>query len=155
MNVDIWLAGTLNQFFMKGFYTQIKFSKKIKWLVVKLFVIDPFCTICIPNLSLLTLAFDRAVLFGSFAFSIVVLSTKKRYSIFLRKVFILKEICFRAKVIKMFKIFNEYFLLTFKMKPLRISVFLCQGHSQENNIFKENSNIGGKYEYQLFQSPCK
>ena len=125
MNMDIWLAGTLNQLFMKGFYTQIKFSKKIKWLVVKLFVIGPFCTICIPNLSLLTLAFDRVVLFGSFAFSIVVLSTKKRYSIFLRKVFVLKEICFRAKVMKMFKIFIEYFLLTFKMKPLRISVFLC------------------------------
>ena len=134
MNMDIWLAGTLSQLFMKGFYTQ----KKIKWLVVKLFVICPFCTICIPNLSLLTLAFDRVVLFGSFAFSIVVLSTKKRYSIFLRKVFVLKEICFRAKVMKMFKIFNEYFLLTFKMKPLRIRVFLCWGHSQKNNIFKEN-----------------
>ena len=26
--INIWIIGTLNQLFMKGFYTQIKFSKK-------------------------------------------------------------------------------------------------------------------------------
>ena len=27
-SMDIWLIGTLNQLFIRGFYTQIKFSKK-------------------------------------------------------------------------------------------------------------------------------
>ena len=36
MNVDIWVVGTLNLLFVRGFYTDTKFSKKIKELVGKL-----------------------------------------------------------------------------------------------------------------------
>ena len=28
MNVEIWVVSTLNQLFIRGFYTEIKFSKK-------------------------------------------------------------------------------------------------------------------------------
>ena len=28
MNMGIWVVGTLNQLFIKGFYTEIQFSKK-------------------------------------------------------------------------------------------------------------------------------
>ena len=35
--MDIWVVGTLNQlFFIRGSYTEIKFSKKKKKLVAKL-----------------------------------------------------------------------------------------------------------------------
>ena len=30
MNMDIWVGSTLNQLFIRGSYTEIKFSKKIK-----------------------------------------------------------------------------------------------------------------------------
>ena len=53
----------------------------------------------------LTLASDMAVLYRNDAFSILVRSTKKRYSSFLKKVFIFQKICF--KVLKMFKIFTD------------------------------------------------
>ena len=58
---------------------------------------------------ILTFASDRAVLYGNKAFSILVLSTKKRYSSFLKKGFVFKKICFKVKVLKSFKIFT-YFL---------------------------------------------
>ena len=46
------------------------------------------------------------VLYGNDAFSILVLSTKKRYSSFLKKVFVFQKICFKVKVLKMFKNFT-------------------------------------------------
>ena len=48
-----------------------------------------------------------AVLYGNDAFSILVLSTKKRYSSFLKKVFVFQKICFKVKVLKTFKIFTD------------------------------------------------
>ena len=56
----------------------------------------------------LTLAFDVAVLYENDAFSVLVPSTKKRYSSFLKKVFIFQTICF--KVLKTFKI-SSYCLI--------------------------------------------
>ena len=43
-----------------------------------------------------------AVLYGNDAFSILVLSTKKRYSSFLKKVFVFQKICFKVKLFKFF-----------------------------------------------------
>ena len=34
--MGIWVAGTINELFMKVSYTQINFSKKLKWFVAKL-----------------------------------------------------------------------------------------------------------------------
>ena len=48
-----------------------------------------------------------AVLYGNDAFSILVLSTKKRYSSFLKKVFVFQKIYFKVKVLKTFKIFTD------------------------------------------------
>ena len=88
--------------------------------------------------------------------SILVLSTKKRYSIFLKSACIFQKIHFKVKVLKSFKIFSDchikvcrslkwrailkipstFFRRTyalsvgFKMKPLRKSVFLCEDKDQ-------------------------
>ena len=45
-----------------------------------------------------------AVLYGNDASSILVLSTKKWYSIFLKKIFVFDKIYFKVKVLKTFKI---------------------------------------------------
>ena len=47
------------------------------------------------------------VLYGNHAFSILVLSTKKLYFSFLKKVFILWKICFKVKILKTFKISTD------------------------------------------------
>ena len=52
----------------------------------------------------LTLASNMAVLYGNDAFSIVVLLTEKRFSSFLKKVFVFQKNCFKDKVLKTFKI---------------------------------------------------
>ena len=44
-----------------------------------------------------------AVLNGNDAFSILVLSTKKRYSNLLKKAFGFQKVCFKAEVLRMFK----------------------------------------------------
>ena len=48
-----------------------------------------------------------AVLYGNDVFSILVRPTKKRYSSLLKKVFVFLKICFKVKVLKMFKIFTD------------------------------------------------
>ena len=65
------------------------------------FAICPFCT---HHSISLTLASDMTVFYGNDAFSILLLSTKKRHSIFLKKAFIFQKICFKFKVLKTFKI---------------------------------------------------
>ena len=45
-----------------------------------------------------------AVLYGNDAPSILVLSTRKWYSIFLKKIFVFEKIYFKVKVLKTFKI---------------------------------------------------
>ena len=65
-----------------------------------LFVIDSFCT---PILFVLTLAFGRAVLYENMAFSMVVLSTKKQYSSFSKKLFVFQKIYFKVRAMKKFK----------------------------------------------------
>ena len=53
-----------------------------------------------------------AVLYGSDALSILVLSTKKWYSSFLLKVFVFQKIRFKAKVLKTFKLFTDCHIKT-------------------------------------------
>ena len=65
-------------------------------------MIDPYFVL--PILCVLTLAPVRAVLYGNVAFSIQVLSTKKRYPSLLKKVFVFKKIVFRVKVLRTLKI---------------------------------------------------
>ena len=93
-------------------YTKLKLCKRFlhwnKILSLKkvvtgkptFFVIDAICT----HRSILALAFDMAVLYENDAVSILVLSTKKRYSSYLKKIFIFQKICFKVKVLKSFKI---------------------------------------------------
>ena len=102
-----------------------------------LFVIGPFCShhpIC--------LNIGRAVFNGNGVVLILVASTEKRYSSFLKKVFALQKICFKVKVLKTFEtfidcerrailkipsIFRRTYALSvgFKMKNLRKNVFEC------------------------------
>ena len=51
------------------------------------------------------MASDRADLNGNDVFSILVASTKKRYSSFLKKIFVSQKICFKVKVLKTFETF--------------------------------------------------
>ena len=104
-------------------------------------MVDPFCT---PHSIFLTLAFERAVLFGNVTLSIVVLSAKKRYYIFHKKALFFQKIYFKVKVLKMliktwqslkrratFKIPGTVFRGTkdlsvgFKIKAPRESVSTC------------------------------
>ena len=97
------------------------------------------------------MASDRAVFNGNGVIPILVASTKKKDSSFLKKVFVLRKICFKVKVLKMFEIFTDchkkkvdfsnggffrkslvpHFRRTyalsfgFKMKTLRKIVFEC------------------------------
>ena len=45
MNIYIWEIGTLNQLFIRGSYTQIKFSNEVVSDKSPFFVIGPFCTL--------------------------------------------------------------------------------------------------------------
>ena len=84
-----------------------KILEKIKWLLVKL------RSLChVPILFVLTLASDRAVFYGSDAFSILILSTKKGHSRFLRRVFVFQRIYFTVKVLKTFRISNDCHIKT-------------------------------------------
>ena len=111
-------------------------------------VIGPFV---LTTLFILALTSDMTVFYGNDAFFILVLSTKKCFSSFLKKVFVFQKIYFRVKVLKTFKIpidchintclslkmrairkisstvFRQTFALSvgFKMKPLQKSIFQC------------------------------
>ena len=94
------------------------------------FVIDAFCT----RRSILTLAFDMAVLYGNDAVSILVLSNTKRYSSYLKQIFTFRKSaskywnCSKFPPIVTKKHANMAISQTegyFKMKSLRKSVFQC------------------------------
>ena len=67
-----------------------------------------FCKVnfVLPILFVLTLVFGKAVLYGNVAFSILL--RKKRYSSFLKKYLVFRKTCFKVKVIKTFKIPQNY-----------------------------------------------
>ena len=53
------------------------------------------------------MASDRAVLHGNDVFSILVVSSKKQYSSYLKKVFVFQKICLKVKVLKTFESFTD------------------------------------------------
>ena len=86
------------------------------------------------------------VLYGNDALSILVLSTKKRYSNFLIKVFVFQEICFKVKVLKTFKISSDCHIKTSQSLKALVSFFrktyaLSVGFSLRfgMNLFNGNS----------------
>ena len=85
MNMDIWIVGTSNQLFVRDSYTE-KFFSKNKVVTGKTpFFCEKLCT---PH----SIYLNRAVLYGNVAFSILLLSTKKQYSSFLKKVLVFQKI---------------------------------------------------------------
>ena len=58
------------------------------------------------------MASDGAVLCGNVAFSILVLSTKKQYSSFLKKDFVFQKVYSKIEVLKMFKISDDSHIKT-------------------------------------------
>ena len=62
------------------------------------------------------------VLYANDAFSILVLSTKKRHSSFFKKVFVFQKICFKVKVLKTFKIFTDCHIQTCRSLKRRASL---------------------------------
>ena len=107
-----------------------KIFKKNKVVTGKtlLFVIGPFLhhSICLKILS------DLPVLYGNGAFLILVLSTKKRYSNFLKRVCVFRKIYFTVKVLKMFEILTDCHIKTCRSRKRRAVVKI---HS---TIFEKN-----------------
>ena len=68
----------------------------------------------------LTLASDRAVLKENDVFSILVVSTKKLYSSFLKKVFVFQKICCIVKVLKTFETFSDCHIKTCQSLKRRV-----------------------------------
>ena len=101
--------------FLKKVFVFQKTSFKVK--VLKMFKISSNCHIktchfILTTLFVLTLASDMTVLYENDAFSVLVLSTKKRYSNFLKKVFVFQKTSFKVKVLKMFKISSNCHIKT-------------------------------------------
>ena len=53
-----------------------------------------------------------AILYGNNAFSMLVVSTKKQYFIFLKNIFAFQKICCKVEVLKTFKILSDYHIKT-------------------------------------------
>ena len=89
--MNIWVVGTLNQLFILklNFQKSKVVSGKTPFFVKVHFIL--------PILFALILVFDGAVLYDNITLSIVVLSTKKRYFNFLKKVFVFQKTCFKVK----------------------------------------------------------
>ena len=105
--MDIWVVGTFNS--IKGVLKLKQIFQKNKVVTGKtpLFVIGPFSI-----LFVLTLASDRTVLNGNGVFSVLLVSTKKGYSSFLKKAFVLQKICFKVKVLNTFETFTDCHIKT-------------------------------------------
>ena len=80
----------------------------------------------------LTLASDRVVLYGNDAFSILVLSTKKQYSSFLKKVCVFQKICFKVKVLKTLNISTDCDIKTYRSLKRRAICKIPSTVSQKN-----------------------
>ena len=100
MNMDIWVVGSSSQFFIRLPNLSI-FFKKIKQLLEKLHSLWLIYFV-LPILFVVTFASDKENLYEDIAFSILVLSTMKRF--FLKKVFIFQKICFKVKYWKRSKV---------------------------------------------------
>ena len=95
LNLYIWAVGTLNQLFVTGSLTQIKFSKKWSSQWQKSILCDR-PVLYSPCNFVLTLAFDWVDLYRNVALSFVALWTKKQYSSFFKNSFSLSENLFQS-----------------------------------------------------------
>ena len=94
MKIDIWVICTLDQ--LSVLTLKLSYSKDIVIREKPL-----FCVLCTPHFVVLTLAFHRAVFYENITFSIIVLSTKRRYSSFL--FFVFQKTFFKVKALNIFK----------------------------------------------------
>ena len=97
LNMDIYIIGTSNQLFITGFQKSSSYWQNFRFLWSVHFVF--------PVLFVLTLTCDMTVLYWNNAFS--TLSTNKKYSSFLKKVFVFQKICFKFSVIDCVKIWKR------------------------------------------------
>ena len=95
------MVGTSNQLFIRG--SNLRKNQVVAGKT-PLFVLGPFCApyFKLFILFLLTLASNRAVLYGNVAFSFSVHWTRTRYSNFLKKVFVFQKTCFKVEVSRNF-----------------------------------------------------
>ena len=128
MKMDNWVVGTSNQLFSKRFLNWNKIFKKIKQFQNSFLLVHLVLFI----LFVFTLDFDMAVLYGNDAFSILVLWTKKRYSIFLKKVFVFQRNCFKVKVLKTFKISTDFYIKTYQSLKRRAVLKVPRAIFQKN-----------------------
>ena len=94
MKMDIWVIRTLNQ--LSIFTLKLNYSKNI---VIR--DKPSVSVLCTPHFAVLTLAFYRSVFYENITFSIIVLSTKRRYSSFL--FFVFQKTFFKVKALNIFK----------------------------------------------------
>ena len=97
--MDIWVVGTSNQFFISGSQKQSSYLQNS--------VLCDMSTLCSPFYFFLSLASDRAVLYENVGLSDLVLSTEKRSSSLLKRVFVFQKMFFKVKVLKRFKISSD------------------------------------------------
>ena len=114
-NMYIWVIGTLDQLFIRSSYTQIKFSEKWSSSHWQKSILCDRSIFLLPIQFVVTLAFDRAVLYGNVALLFVVLWTKW-YSSFLRKVFAFQKTYFKWSYWKRSK--NTPVIVTYKHADL-------------------------------------
>ena len=86
MNIDVWVVGRMSSL-LEILIPKQNFQKKKKRSSYLQSLIGPFCT---PHSICFNMASDRAVLHGNFALSISVISPKKQYSSFLKKLFVFR-----------------------------------------------------------------
>ena len=67
-------------------------------------MIRQFCT---PYTTCLNIGYWQGILYKNVAFSIIILSTKKRCSSFFKKNIVFQKTCFKVKVLKTFKISSD------------------------------------------------
>ena len=99
MKMGIWVIRTLNQ--LSVFTLNLNFQKNI--------VISdktPFSVLCTPYSTVLILVFHRAVLYENMTFSIIILSSKRRYTVFFL-FFLFEKTSFKVKVLKIFRVLSD------------------------------------------------
>ena len=80
-------------------------------------MIGLFCTL---RSICLNIGFWYVNFYRNDAFSILVLSTKKQYSSFLKNVFVFQKICSRVKVLKTFKVSTDCLIKTYRSLTRRV-----------------------------------
>ena len=103
INMYIWVVCTSNKVFRSSSYTKTNIFQKTKQLLAKLRSWQQVHFV-LPILFVLTFASGLAVLCENVALLILVLSSKKTCSSFVKKVFVFHKFCFKVNVGKTLKI---------------------------------------------------